>query len=108
MFHVLARCSRANLTSNCFDVFSVNCFGKVFIVLICILRLLRCFRTRKMSVAFPFRGKDDILFHVLKDELLGLADSPESDPIFKSHGLNMDIVYRTGETQQVGHFKLNS
>lgn len=37
----------------------------------------------------------------MKDELLGLADSPDSDQVFKNHGLNMDILYRTGETQQV-------
>lgn len=36
-----------------------------------------------------------------KDELLGLADSAESDQIFKSHGLNMDVLYRAGETPQV-------
>lgn len=41
---------------------------------------------------------------MLKDELLGLADSPESDQVFKSHGLNMDVLYRTGETQQVDLF----
>lgn len=41
---------------------------------------------------------------MMKDELLGLADSPESDEVFKSHGLNMDALYRTGETQQVDLF----
>ncbi|KAI3448513.1 hypothetical protein Pfo_005178 [Paulownia fortunei] len=39
-------------------------------------------------------------FWNFQDELLGLADSPESDQIFKSHSLNMDVLYRTGETQQ--------
>ncbi|PIM99482.1 Members of tubulin/FtsZ family [Handroanthus impetiginosus] len=39
-------------------------------------------------------------FWNFQDELLGLADSPESDQIFKNQGLNMDILYRTGETQQ--------
>ncbi|KAK6143876.1 hypothetical protein DH2020_024224 [Rehmannia glutinosa] len=39
-------------------------------------------------------------FWNFQDELLGLADSPESDQIFKSHGLNMDVLYRTGETPQ--------
>ncbi|KAL8540877.1 hypothetical protein ACS0TY_002209 [Phlomoides rotata] len=39
-------------------------------------------------------------FWNFQDELLGLADSPESDQVFKSHGLNMDVLYRTGETQQ--------
>lgn len=42
-----------------------------------------------------------LLLYLLKDELLGLADSPDSDQVFKNHGLNMDILYRTGETQQV-------
>ncbi|XP_042004836.1 protein misato homolog 1-like isoform X1 [Salvia splendens] len=39
-------------------------------------------------------------FWNFQDELLGLADSTESDQIFKSHGLNMDVLYRPGETQQ--------
>ncbi|KAL6513297.1 hypothetical protein OROGR_020783 [Orobanche gracilis] len=39
-------------------------------------------------------------FWNFQDELLGLAYSPDSDQIFKSHGLNMDVLYRTGETQQ--------
>jgi hypothetical protein len=38
---------------------------------------------------------------VLKDELLGLAEDPSSDPVFKNHALNMDVLYRSGETQQV-------
>lgn len=38
---------------------------------------------------------------MLKDELLGLAADPSSDPVFKNHSLNMDVLYRTGETQQV-------
>ncbi|EPS62835.1 hypothetical protein M569_11949, partial [Genlisea aurea] len=36
-------------------------------------------------------------FWNFQDELLGLA---ESDDNFKNHGLNMDVLYRTGETQQ--------
>lgn len=36
----------------------------------------------------------------MKDELLGLAESPENDQVFKNHGLDMDVLYRTGETQQ--------
>ncbi|KAL8551300.1 hypothetical protein ACS0TY_000399 [Phlomoides rotata] len=36
----------------------------------------------------------------MKEELLGLADNPESDQVFKSHGLNMGALYRTGESQQ--------
>lgn len=38
---------------------------------------------------------------MLKDELLGLAADPYSDPVFTNHSLNMDVLYRTGETQQV-------
>lgn len=41
------------------------------------------------------------LIPFLKDELLGLAGDPNSDPVFKNHGLNMDVLYRTGETQEV-------
>jgi len=33
--------------------------------------------------------------------LLGLASDPESDPIFRNHNLDMDVLYRSGETQQV-------
>ncbi|KAL3538241.1 hypothetical protein ACH5RR_001607 [Cinchona calisaya] len=39
-------------------------------------------------------------FWNFQDELLGLADSPESNLAFKNHNLNMDVLYRTGETQQ--------
>lgn len=39
-------------------------------------------------------------FWNFQDELLGLAENPESDQIFKSHSLNMDVLYRSGETQQ--------
>ncbi|KAL3349727.1 hypothetical protein AABB24_022692 [Solanum stoloniferum] len=35
-----------------------------------------------------------------QDELLGLAETPESDQVFKNHSLDMDVLYRTGETQQ--------
>lgn len=37
-------------------------------------------------------------FWNFQDELLGLAGDPDSDPVFKSHGLDMDVLYRTGET----------
>lgn len=43
----------------------------------------------------------DLILFFLKDELLGLAGDPDSDPVFKNHGLNMDVLYRTGETQEV-------
>ncbi|CAI0553791.1 unnamed protein product [Linum tenue] len=37
-----------------------------------------------------------------QDELLGLADDPDSDPAFANHQqyLNMDVLYRTGETHK--------
>lgn len=38
---------------------------------------------------------------ILKDELLGLADDPMGDVLFKNQCLNMDVLYRTGETPQV-------
>ncbi|KAI4327486.1 hypothetical protein L6164_019940 [Bauhinia variegata] len=39
-------------------------------------------------------------FWNFQDELLALADDPNGDPVFKSQDLNMDVLYRTGETQQ--------
>lgn len=41
-------------------------------------------------------------FWNFQDELLGLAGDPESDPVFKNQSqyLNMDTLYRTGETNQ--------
>lgn len=36
-----------------------------------------------------------------KDELLGLAGDPHADSVFKSQDLDMDVFYRTGETQKV-------
>lgn len=39
-------------------------------------------------------------FWNFQDELLGLAADPYSDPVFTNHSLNMDVLYRTGETQQ--------
>ncbi|GAB4848947.1 hypothetical protein Ancab_003761 [Ancistrocladus abbreviatus] len=39
-------------------------------------------------------------FWNFQDELVGLASDPESDPVFKNHCLNMDVLYRTGETQE--------
>ncbi|PKA54308.1 hypothetical protein AXF42_Ash000141 [Apostasia shenzhenica] len=36
----------------------------------------------------------------LKDELLGLAEEPQGDPIFRSSWLDMDVLYRSGETPQ--------
>ncbi|KAK6924090.1 Misato Segment II tubulin-like domain [Dillenia turbinata] len=45
-------------------------------------------------------------FWNFQDELLGLAEDPNSDQVFKTQYLNMDVLYRTGETQQVNlsHF----
>ncbi|XP_031102792.1 protein misato homolog 1 [Ipomoea triloba] len=39
-------------------------------------------------------------FWNFQDELHGLADSFESDEVFKNHSLNTDVLYRSGETQQ--------
>lgn len=37
----------------------------------------------------------------MKDELLGLAEDPYADEIFKNQLMDMDVLYRTGETHQV-------
>ncbi|CAA3007020.1 misato homolog 1 isoform X1 [Olea europaea subsp. europaea] len=39
-------------------------------------------------------------FWNFQDELLGLADNPESDDIFNNHNLDMNVLYRSGETHQ--------
>ncbi|XP_059640494.1 uncharacterized protein LOC132282741 [Cornus florida] len=39
-------------------------------------------------------------FWNFQDELLGLAEDPHSDPIFKNQCVDMDVIYRTGETQK--------
>lgn len=41
-------------------------------------------------------------FWNFQDELLGLASDPEADPVFRNQSqyLNMDTLYRSGETQQ--------
>ncbi|XP_022858028.1 protein misato homolog 1 isoform X1 [Olea europaea var. sylvestris] len=39
-------------------------------------------------------------FWNFQDELLGLADNPECDEIFKNHNLDMNVLYRSGETHQ--------
>lgn len=39
-------------------------------------------------------------FWNFQDELLGLAEDPQGDEVFKNQGLTMDVLYRTGETQQ--------
>ncbi|KAJ7944393.1 protein misato-like 1-like [Quillaja saponaria] len=39
-------------------------------------------------------------FWNFQDELLGLAADPHGDPAFKNQDLDMDVLYRTGETQQ--------
>ncbi|RXH75291.1 hypothetical protein DVH24_030012 [Malus domestica] len=39
-------------------------------------------------------------FWNFQDELLGLAEDPNSDPVFKNQSLNMDVLYRSGETHQ--------
>ncbi|MQL78186.1 hypothetical protein Taro_010615 [Colocasia esculenta] len=40
-------------------------------------------------------------FWNFQDELLGLAEEANGDPIYKSPSLDMDVLYRAGETQQV-------
>ncbi|KAK9705011.1 hypothetical protein RND81_07G026800 [Saponaria officinalis] len=39
-------------------------------------------------------------FWNFQDELLGLAGELDTDPVFKNNGLNMDVLYRSGETQE--------
>ncbi|XP_008792583.2 protein misato homolog 1 isoform X1 [Phoenix dactylifera] len=39
-------------------------------------------------------------FWNFQDELLGLVEEPHGDPIFKNSSLDMDVLYRAGETQQ--------
>ncbi|XP_074308750.1 uncharacterized protein LOC141643471 isoform X2 [Silene latifolia] len=39
-------------------------------------------------------------FWNFQDELLGLVGDPDTDPVFKNHGLDMDVLYRSGETQE--------
>lgn len=47
----------------------------------------------------------NIFIHIfLKDELNGLAEDPYADPVFKNQSLNMDVLYRSGETHQVCRF----
>ena len=37
----------------------------------------------------------------MKDELQGLVEDQEANLVFKNQNLDMDVLYRTGETQQV-------
>ncbi|KAL2348418.1 hypothetical protein Fmac_002418 [Flemingia macrophylla] len=39
-------------------------------------------------------------FWNFQDELLGLAGDPSADSVFKNQDLNMDVLYRSGETHQ--------
>ncbi|KAE8655390.1 Plasma membrane, myosin-like, Tubulin/FtsZ, N-terminal isoform 6 [Hibiscus syriacus] len=39
-------------------------------------------------------------FWNFQDEMLGLAADPYASPLFKTKSLNMDVLYRTGETHQ--------
>ncbi|XP_022977534.1 protein misato homolog 1 isoform X1 [Cucurbita maxima] len=39
-------------------------------------------------------------FWNFQDELIGLAAAPLGDAVFKNQHLNMDVLYRSGETQQ--------
>ncbi|KAI4314936.1 hypothetical protein L6164_027794 [Bauhinia variegata] len=36
-----------------------------------------------------------------QDELFGMAEDPDGDPVFKKENLNMDEIHRTGETKRV-------
>ncbi|KAK8968850.1 hypothetical protein KSP40_PGU000338 [Platanthera guangdongensis] len=35
-----------------------------------------------------------------QDELLGMAEDPQGDPVYKTTSLDMDVLYRNGETSQ--------
>ncbi|XP_021847444.1 uncharacterized protein [Spinacia oleracea] len=39
-------------------------------------------------------------FWNFQDELLGLASDHDMDPVFQNPGVNMDVLYRSGETQE--------
>ncbi|KAL2906178.1 Protein misato-like protein 1 [Bienertia sinuspersici] len=39
-------------------------------------------------------------FWNFQDELLGLAGDPDTESALSNHGLNMDVLYRTGETPE--------
>nr|GEU57634.1 protein misato homolog 1 isoform X1 [Tanacetum cinerariifolium] len=39
-------------------------------------------------------------FWNFQDELLGLVEDPQANLVFKNQNLDMDVLYRTGETQQ--------
>ncbi|KAL5705090.1 hypothetical protein ACHQM5_023435 [Ranunculus cassubicifolius] len=39
-------------------------------------------------------------FWNIQDELLGLAEEPSADPVYKNRSMDMDVFYRAGETQQ--------
>ncbi|XP_057449490.1 uncharacterized protein LOC130740806 isoform X2 [Lotus japonicus] len=43
-------------------------------------------------------------FWNFQDELLGLAGDPNADSVFKSPDLNMDVLYRSGETQGINTY----
>lgn len=45
-------------------------------------------------------------FWNFQDELIGLAAAPLGDAVFKNQHLNMDVLYRSGETQQVEYLTL--
>lgn len=54
----------------------------------------------------PYLLRDDkhsipVSLLALQDELLGLADDPAADAAFRTAPLDMDVLYRTGETLQV-------
>jgi hypothetical protein len=55
-----------------------------------------CSRSQRSSASSPAH-----LLVLPQDELLGLADDPGADPVFSTAALDMDVLYRAGETHQV-------
>lgn len=55
------------------------------------------------KILFQNICNDFFFWLMLKDELLGLGADHGSDTVFRNHHqfLNMDVLYRNGETQQV-------
>ncbi|KAE9462936.1 hypothetical protein C3L33_05156, partial [Rhododendron williamsianum] len=53
-----------------------------------------------LNVVLVYVLRNLLIVRILKDELLGMADDPLGDVVFKNQCLNMDVLYRTGETPQ--------
>ncbi|GAA0168291.1 hypothetical protein LIER_23041 [Lithospermum erythrorhizon] len=69
----------------------------LFLVMMLPYRLLQLIVTIQVGDYANYVGSH---FWNLQDEFLGLADSPEADPAFENHGLDMNAIYRVGETLQ--------